>query len=89
MQREKSCYSYINLNVPIKPNHRNRKVKIVEQEERQMKKALSCLLVLCLLLTCVFSAFAEGVTGETEAVEINGITYHKATDLTQEPITLT
>ncbi len=32
---------------------------------------------------------ANKVTGETEEKEINGITYHKATDLTEDDITLT
>lgn len=32
---------------------------------------------------------ATAVSGETEAVEINGITYNKATDLTSDEITLT
>ncbi len=35
------------------------------------------------------SGSAESVSGETEEVEINGITYNKATDLTDEEITLT
>ena len=58
------------------------------KEEPGMKKILSCLLILCLLLTGACSAFA-GVSGETEEVVINGITYHKAMDLTQDNITLT
>ena len=53
------------------------------------RKLLACLTALVMLLGCVSLSAAEGVTGETEEVVINGITYHKATDLTTEPITLT
>ncbi|MCR5297083.1 MAG: ABC transporter substrate-binding protein [Clostridiales bacterium] len=53
------------------------------------KKLLACLLALTLLLGCLSFAAAEGVSGETEEVVIDGITYHKATDLTDEPIELT
>ena len=54
-----------------------------------IKKLVSWLLTLALLLGCVSLAAAEGVTGETEDVVIDGITYHKATDMTAEPIELT
>ena len=53
------------------------------------KKLVSWLLTLALLLGCAGLAAAEGVTGETEEVVIDGITYHKAADMTTEPIELT
>ena len=53
------------------------------------KKVLAGLLAALLLLGMLGIAGAEGVTGEYEEVVINGITYHKATDMTTEPITLT
>ena len=53
------------------------------------KKVLACLLAAMMLLGMAGISGAEGVTGETEEVVINGITYHRATDMTQDPITLT
>ena len=53
------------------------------------RKLLACLMAITLLLGCMSFAAAEGVTGETEEVVIDGITYHKATDLTQDEIELT
>ena len=53
------------------------------------RKLLACLMVLTLLLGCVSFTAAEGVTGETEEVVIDGITYHKAADMTQDEIELT
>ena len=53
------------------------------------KKVLACLLAAMMLLGMASVSGAEGVTGEYEEVVINGITYHKATDMTDEPITLT
>ncbi len=51
---------------------------------------LSLFLALVMLFSLCGAAQAEErVTGETEEVVINGITYHRATDLTTEPITLT
>ena len=52
------------------------------------KKLFALLTALAMLLGCVSFSAAEGVSGETEEVVINGITYHKATDMTAEPITL-
>ncbi len=53
------------------------------------RKVLAGLLAALLLLGMLGISGAEGVTGEYEEVVINGITYHKATDMTTEPITLT
>ncbi|MBQ6174977.1 MAG: carbohydrate ABC transporter substrate-binding protein [Clostridia bacterium] len=53
------------------------------------KRVLACLMVAMLALGMMNVSVAEGVTGEYEEVVINGITYHKATDMTSEPITLT
>jgi multiple sugar transport system substrate-binding protein len=53
------------------------------------KRLMAAVLAMMLVLGCCAFSLAEGVTGETEEVVINGITYHKATDLTDEPITLT
>ena len=53
------------------------------------KKVLAGLLAVLMLLGMTAISGAEGVTGEYEEVVIDGITYHKATDMTTEPITLT
>lgn len=62
------------------------------------KRIVACILVLSMALgltACGGSgnggskSGATEVSGETEEVEINGITYHKATDLTDDEITLT
>lgn len=53
------------------------------------KRILACALAAMMLLGMVSISGAEGVTGEYEEVVINGITYHRATDMTTEPITLT
>lgn len=62
------------------------------------KKIVACMLALTMALgltACGGSgnggsgSGATTVSGETEEVEINGITYHKATDLTDKDITLT
>ncbi len=53
------------------------------------RKLLACLMALTLLMGCMSFSAAEGVTGETEEVVIDGITYHKATDMTQDEIELT
>ncbi len=53
------------------------------------KKWLSIMLIVMMLVSACGFSMADGVTGETEEVVINGITYHRATDLTTEPITLT
>ncbi len=53
------------------------------------KRLLASVLALVMLLACCGAALAEGVSGAYEEVVINGITYHKATDMTTEPITLT
>ncbi len=52
------------------------------------RKLLAVTLALALLIASCSFSLAEGVTGETEEVVINGITYHKATDMTDEKITL-
>ncbi len=54
-----------------------------------IRKLLAGLAALAMLLGCAGFSAAEGVSGATEEVVIDGITYHKATDLTTEPITLT
>ena len=53
------------------------------------QRVLAALLAALLVLGMVGISSAEGVTGEYEEIVINGITYHKATDMTDEPITLT
>lgn len=62
------------------------------------KRIVACMLALTMVLgltACGGSgnggskSGATTVSGETEAVEINGITYNKATDLTDDEITLT
>lgn len=53
------------------------------------KRVLACLLAALMVLGMVSISGAESVTGEYEEVVINGITYHKATDVTTEPIELT
>ena len=63
------------------------------------KRIVSCMLTLCMvagLTACGNSGSGSGsnngatsVSGETEEVEIDGITYHKATDLTTDEIELT
>ena len=62
------------------------------------KKIVACMLTLAMTLGLVAcggssnggsGSGATTVSGETEEVDINGITYHKATDITDEEITLT
>ncbi len=62
------------------------------------KRIVACMLALAMTLGLTACGASNGggsssgattVSGETEEVEINGITYHKATDLTDEEITLT
>ena len=62
------------------------------------KRIVACMLTLTMALGLTACGSSNGsgsksetttVSGETEEVEINGITYHKATDLTDDEITLT